>query len=82
MPIEGSSGLGFGPDHEAMVERQAEARRLDRVLSFCGLNLSDVLSSSVERRRVAFYLSIDREVERTGEVLDLERQWNPHRFWK
>ncbi len=78
MPISGSNGVPFGSDPDAIVQGHNDARRLDRVLAFCGLELSDVLGSVVEARRVEFYLSLDQEMTRRQHVLDLEKQWNPH----
>ena len=51
--------------------------RLRRVMAFCGLTWDDLRTCEIARRRVAFYLGVDREVGRRAEIADLERQWNP-----
>ena len=71
----GNDPLGLTPaDAEVIHERVG---RLERILAFCGHDLHDVLTNPVARRRVDFYLAVDREVTRRGEIGDLERQWNP-----
>ena len=77
MPWIQPSGVPGSPDDEAVVSLEVESQRLARILEFCGLELSDCLGSVVEARRVEFYMNLGREIDRTGEVRELEKQWNP-----
>lgn len=50
---------------------------LHRVLRFTGWTYADLLHNSVARNEVRYYLQVTRFIERRGEVLELEQQWNP-----
>lgn len=64
----------FNPVPIVRVVRHSPMHQL---LAFAGHTIDDVVNCPVARRRVAFYHRVGREITRTGEVADLERQWNP-----
>jgi hypothetical protein len=49
---------------------------LQRVLSFTGHTIHDVINDPVARQKVAGYYKLHKWVERQSEVSELERQWN------
>ena len=63
-----------GPD--PVVERVVQ-RPLNRVLAFTGRTIDDVVNDPMIKNQVYGYYKLYRQVERAGEVRDLERQWNP-----
>jgi len=74
--------LGIGPANdgwrdsgEARTEYVLIQRTLDRIFAFCGLTIDDVVNSPIAKRQVLGYFKLHREVDRTCEVIDLERQW-------
>jgi hypothetical protein len=74
--------LGFGVPRLAVrdgtdIERVIVQRPLQRVLAFLGYSIDDVCNDPIVRNQVIGYYKLHREVLRTCEVADLERQWNP-----
>lgn len=63
----------IGPATEHLLVR----RPLDRILSFTGRSIHDVVNDPLVKREVAGYYKLSRSVERASETYDLERQWNP-----
>ena len=63
-----------GPD--PLVERVVQ-RPLNRVLSFTGRTIDDVVNDPMVKNQVYGYYKLYRQIERAAEVRDLERQWNP-----
>lgn len=51
-------------------------RPLRRVLAFTRRSIDDVVNDPVAKREVLGYYKLYRQVERTSEVRELERQWN------
>ncbi len=49
-----------------------------RVLGFTGKSIDDVVNCPIAKRTVLGYFKLHREVDRRCEIVDLERQWNPH----
>lgn len=52
-------------------------RPLRRVLDFLGYDIDDVCNDWLAKNKVAGFYKLYREIQRTGEISDLERQWNP-----
>jgi hypothetical protein len=77
MLLPGNYGGPLPGGGDGSVVPEVTASRLARVLAFCGTNMDEVFTCPVTRRRVAFYLAVDREIVRRGEILELEQQWNP-----
>ena len=58
------------------VERVVQ-RPLNRVLAFTGRTIDDVVNDPMVKNQVYGYYKLYRQIERSSEVRDLERQWNP-----
>ena len=63
---------------DSALERRVIQKRLNRVLAFTGLTIDDVVNSPIARNQVIGYWKLSKLIDRRGEVLDLERQWNPN----
>lgn len=50
-----------------------------RVLGFTGKTIDDIVNCPIAKRTVLGYFKLHRFVERSSEITDLERQWNPLR---
>ena len=59
------------------LEHVLPHRPLRRVMAFAGRSIDDVVNSPVAKREVARYFKLGKWMNRRGEVLELERQWNP-----
>ena len=68
------SGLLVPPDAQI---RYASQRPLQRVLAFTRRSIDDVINDPIARNEVYGYYKVLRRVERSGEVRELEKQWNP-----
>jgi len=62
---------------EQGVEYVHIQRVLQRVMSFSGVSIDDVVNDPIARNKVRAYYKLHRWVERGIEVHELERQWNP-----
>ncbi len=51
-------------------------RPLQRILAFRGRSIDDVVNDRVVKNEIYGYWKLHKQVERTCEVVDLERQWN------
>jgi hypothetical protein len=49
---------------------------LRRVLAFTGLSIDDVVDCPIARNTVYGYFKLHKQVQRTYEIVDLEKQWN------
>ena len=70
---EPAAGADAAPD--PLVERVVQ-RPLNRVLAFTGRTIDDVVNDPMVKNQVYGYYKLFRQIERAGEVRDLERQWN------
>jgi hypothetical protein len=52
---------------------------LRRVLAFRGRSIDDVVNDPVIKSEIFGYFKLQKQIERTSEILDLEHQWNPLR---
>lgn len=64
------------PPPDPIVER-AVRHPLHRVLAITGRTIDDVVNDPIARNEVYGYYKLHRQVERSAEVRELERQWNP-----
>jgi hypothetical protein len=64
------------PTHEAARESRIIQTRLNRVLAFTRLTIDDVINNPIARNQVLGYWKLSRQVDRSSEITDLERQWN------
>ena len=53
-------------------------KRLNRVLAFTRLTIDDVVNSRIAKNQVLGYWKLSRQVDRSIEITELERQWNPN----
>jgi hypothetical protein len=51
-------------------------RPLRRILAFTGRSIDDVVNNSIVKREVLGYYKLHKQIHRSAEVRDLERQWN------
>jgi hypothetical protein len=77
-----SIGLGSGPPQPAAPRTEHVVIRgtLQRVLAFTGRSIDDVVNSPLAKNEVLGYYKLSRFVERRGDIVELERQWNPLGF--
>lgn len=64
------------PIPEARTQYMQQQRALQRVLSFTGHTIHDVINDPIARHKVAGYYKLHKWVERESEIGELERQWN------
>jgi hypothetical protein len=50
---------------------------LNRVLEFTRLSIHDVVNDPIAKNMVLGYWKLSRQIDRSSEVTELERQWNP-----
>jgi hypothetical protein len=51
-------------------------RPLDRILSFTGYSIDNVVDDPIAKHAVLGYYKLSRQIQRRSEIVDLERQWN------
>lgn len=78
--------LGFGgptPHLPRAASDQTEyilfQKALRRILAFTGRTIDDVVNSPIVKNEVYGYYKLSRQIDRFGEIRELERQWNPVR---
>jgi hypothetical protein len=67
------------PIHQAARESRIIQTRLNRVLAFTRLTIDDVINNPIAKRQVLGYWKLSRQIDRSSEITELERQWNPTR---
>ena len=68
------AGLLAPPDPQV---RFASQRPLHRVLAFTRRSIDDVVNNRIAKNEVYGYYKLHRQVQRAGEIRELEKQWNP-----
>jgi hypothetical protein len=58
------------------IEFLLRQRTLHRVLAFIGRSIDDVVNDPIAKNQVRGYFKLSKQIERAGEVTELERQWN------
>jgi hypothetical protein len=73
----------FGLWSRHLFARADEARKhlitrrpLQQVLAFRGRTIDDVVNNPIVKNEIFGYWKLHRQIQRTSEVVDLERQWN------
>lgn len=66
----------FDPSSSQRIEHVIVQRPLDRILSFCGKTIHDVINDPIARREVRGWFKTYKWTQRAMEISDLERQWN------
>jgi hypothetical protein len=67
------------PIHTAARESRIIQTRLNRVLAFTRLTIDDVINNPIAKNQVLGYWKLSRQIDRSSEITELERQWNPTR---
>ena len=81
--MSGNDPLGLRPraslpgDAVQPVEQVVSQRLLHRVLASTRRTIDDVVNDPVAKNEVFGYYKLHRQIQRSSEVRDLERQWNP-----
>jgi hypothetical protein len=82
MPIMSSfQSLGIGSAggirHNEPSQRKVITQRpLQRVLAFRGRSIDDVVNNWFVKNEILGYWKLHKQIERTCEIVELERQWN------
>jgi hypothetical protein len=63
-------------DHADPTKYIVVQRPLRRILAFTGRSIDDVVNNPIVKREVLGYYKLHKQIHRTAEVRDLERQWN------
>ena len=58
------------------VEHVLTQRPLHRVLSFTGTTIDDIVNSPLAKNQVKGFYRLYRQIERQGDITELEKQWN------
>ena len=61
---------------ETGVEFVLRQRVLQRVLAFIGRSIDDVVNDPIAKNQVRGYFKLSKQIERSSEVTELEKQWN------
>jgi len=76
------AGLGLGlrrltrADAAGRTEFLLIQRPLRRILAFTRRSIDDVVNDPIAKREVLGYYKLHKQIARTTETRDLERQWN------
>lgn len=75
------TGLGIGSGGAPVfrgdrTEHIVVQRPLRRVLAAIGRTIDDVVNDPMVKREVLGFYKLHRWVDRQGEIVELERQWN------
>jgi hypothetical protein len=72
-----STAAGIAAVQQPAIERRVIVRRLSRVLSFTRLTIDDVVNNPIAKNQVRAYWKLSKQIDRSSEARELERQWNP-----
>jgi len=81
--MKGLDSLGFGggprvrSDSLDRNEYVLPQRPLSRILAFTRRSIDDVVNDPIAKNIVLGYWKLSRQIDRSWEVTELERQWNP-----
>ena len=59
------------------IEHVVVNRPLRRVLAFLGHSIDEVCNDPAVKRKVYGFFRLSKQIDRSAEISDLERQWNP-----
>lgn len=74
----GLRSLRLAPRHTG-VEHVVVQRPLQRVLAFRNRSIDDVVNDPMVKNEIFGYWKLHKQIIRSSEVVDLERQWNTPR---
>lgn len=69
----------FRADFEQRVEHVLTQRPLNRILAFLDCSIDDVCNDAIVKGKVRGFFKLHKQVARSSEITELERQWNPLR---
>lgn len=75
---EAPEGMSAVTGQGMATRRVVVQSRLNRVLAFTRLTIDDVVNSRIAKNQVLGYYKLSKQIDRSGEVGELERQWNPN----
>ena len=61
---------------DCFVEHVLIQRPLQRVLAFRRRSIDDVVNNPMVKNEIYGYWKLNKQIERAGDIGDLERQWN------
>ncbi|MDB5331492.1 MAG: hypothetical protein JWP03_2643 [Phycisphaerales bacterium] len=61
---------------DSSIEHVLLQRPLQRVLAFRRRSIDDVVNNPMVKNEIYGYWKLNKQIERAGEIGDLERQWN------
>jgi hypothetical protein len=75
----------FGPDvlpsdadgPADALRRVVYENRLARVMAFARVTIDEVVNCRIAKNKVLGYYKVSKLIDRRGEILELEKQWNP-----
>jgi hypothetical protein len=80
MSLFNSLGIGV-PRLQQPVGNRSELtmahRPLRRVMAFLGCSIDQLCNDPIVKNQVFGYFKLYKEINRRGEITELERQWNP-----
>ena len=65
------------PSAGTLTEHVIVNRPLRRVLAFLGHTIDEVCNDEIVKRKVYGYFRLSKQINRSMEIGELERQWNP-----
>jgi hypothetical protein len=69
----------FRANFEPRVEHVLTQHALNRILSFLNCSIDDVCNDAIVKGKVRGFFKLHKQIERSAEITELERQWNPLR---
>ena len=66
-------------DLEPRVEHVLTRRPLNRILSFLNCSIDDVCNDAIVKGKVRGFFKLHKQIVRSSDITELERQWNPLR---
>jgi hypothetical protein len=69
----------LAPRHHTGVEHVVVQRPLQRVLAFRNRSIDDVVNDPIVKNEIFGYWKLHKQIIRSSEVVELERQWNAPR---
>ena len=69
--------LTFGQPDEAAVVRVIVNNPINRIMSFLGLSIHDVVNCRIAKNKVKGYYRLTKWMDREADRAELEKQWNP-----
>jgi hypothetical protein len=65
------------PQPKGGTEHLHPQHALQRVLAFLGHSIDEVCNDAIVKNKVYGFYKLHKDIARTTEIVELERQWNP-----